>query len=727
MTRTPTDVGGRAATPQPGADVDLDDPDLYLNRELSWLEFNRRVLAQATDSDVPPLERVRFVAIFHANLDEFFQIRVSGLKRQVAAGVTRRTADGRTPAEQLDAIAKRLGPMVAAAQDCVHDQLLPLLARNGVALHSVRDLEGADREHVDRYFDDEVFPVLTPLAVDPGHPFPYISNLSLSLAVTVEDRKTGEEHFARLKVPGVLPRFVPLPDGHRFVTLEELINSHLEQLFPGMTVREAFAFRVTRNTDLDLEEEEAEDLLMAIEQELRRRRFGAVVRLEASVNMSERMLRLLQEELDVGDSDTYRVQGMLGAGDLAQLVHLDLPGLRYEPWHPIPHPRMAPGGDVFAEIRRGDILVHHPYDSFQHTVERFITAAADDSQVLAIKQTLYRTSGDSPIVQSLIRAAERGKQVVALVELKARFDEEANIVWARALEKVGVHVVYGLVGLKTHSKTSLVVRREPDGLRRYAHIGTGNYNPRTARMYTDLGLFTCDEAIGADLTDLFNYLTGYARQDTYRSLLVAPVSLRERIRELIQREIELHSQDRRGVIRLKLNALVDSELIADLYRASRAGVQVDLIVRGICGLRPGIPGISDRIRAVSVVGRFLEHSRVMQFGPDELWIGSADWMPRNIERRVEAMAPVRDPALREELRAVLDLMMADNVQGWSLTADGSWTRRFPGDGEQPISSQEWLMEHSRSRAAEASALAEPTEQPTTPGLLGRLPWSRRAD
>jgi polyphosphate kinase len=683
--------------------TDLSDPALYLNRELSWLEFNRRVLAQATDAEVPLLERVRFLAIFATNLDEFFMVRVAGLKQQVAVGVTRRTPDGRAPADQLVDIAKRLHPMIVSAQDCLHDQVLPLLARHGVTVRSIGDLTGDERSHVDRYFEDEVFPVLTPLAVDPGHPFPYISNLSLSLAVSLRDRKSSEEKFARVKVPtGVLSRFVPLPGDGGWLPLEELIEARLDRLFPGMEILSAYPFRVTRNSDLELAEDEAEDLLMAIEQELRRRRFGAVARLEVAERMSDHVLGLLQEELEVGDVDTYRVSGLLGMGDLTELADLDRPGLKWPRWAPVPHPRLEEDEegnppDVFAEIRRGDILVHHPYDSFEHTVEHFVTAASEDPHVLAIKQTLYRTSGDSPIVQALIRAAERGKQVVALVELKARFDEQANIAWARKLEKAGVHVVYGLVGLKTHSKTSLVVRHEPEGIRRYAHIGTGNYNPRTAREYTDLGLMTCDPEIGADLTDLFNYLTGYARHDPYRRLLVAPVALRERVSQLIQREMDLHSRERPGLIRLKLNAVLDADLIAHLYRASRAGVQVDIVCRGICALRPGVPDVSDRIRVISIVGRFLEHSRIMQFGPEEVWIGSADWMPRNLERRVEAAVPVLDPDLRRELRWVLDLAMADNMRAWSLSADGSWMRRFPGDGEQPISCQDVLMEHAASR------------------------------
>ncbi|HUH08025.1 MAG TPA: RNA degradosome polyphosphate kinase [Egibacteraceae bacterium] len=696
-----------ALSPRAVGAPDVEAPELYLNRELSWLEFNRRVLAQATDSRVPLLERLRFVSIFSNNLDEFFMVRVAGLKRQVEAGVARRTPDGRTPAEQLRAISERVRPMIEGATDCLHDQLVPLLARHGLSVLSIAEVDAEDRDHLNRWFAQHVFPVLTPLAVDPGHPFPYISNLSLSLAVTVRDRETGQRHFARVKVPGVLPRFVPLASRRAYVPLEELITAQLDRLFPGMEIVESYAFRVTRNADLDLEEDEAEDLLLAIQQELRRRRFGAVVRLEVADAMPDRILAVLQDELGVDDLDVYRVSGLLALVDVDELADLDLPRLRWQPWTPVPHPRLVPDeesqpGDVFAEIRRGDLLLHHPFDSFTSTVERFITAASEDPDVLAIKQTLYRTSGDSPIVRALIRAAERGKQVVALVELKARFDEEANISWARALEKAGVHVVYGLVGLKTHTKTSLVVRSEGDGIRRYVHVGTGNYNPATARLYTDLGLLSCDPALGADVTDLFNFLTGYARQDTYRQLLIAPASLRDRIRQLIRREIEVHAGGQRdGMIRLKLNALLDPSLIAELYRASQAGVRIDLIVRGICALRPGVPDVSDRIRVTSVVGRLLEHGRIMQFGPDDFWIGSADWMPRNLDRRVEAMAPIRHPGLRDELRDVMDLMLADNVQAWTLHADGTWARRFPGDGDTPLDSQAELMRRARARCEAA--------------------------
>jgi polyphosphate kinase len=670
------------------------------------------VLAQATDSTVPLLERLRFMAIFASNLDEFFMVRVAGLKQQAAAGVTATTPDGRTPEEQLAAVSERLRPLLASAAEVLHDQLLPLLARHDVALWRVADLDADEQAHLDREFDEDIFPVLTPLAVDPGHPFPYISNLSLSLAVTVRHPDTGQHRFARVKVPSVLPRFLALLDGASFVPLEDVIESRLDRLFPGMEVLEASPFRVTRNSDIDLEEEEADDLLMAMERTIRRRRFGAVVRLEVADTTSEETVAKLCEELDVDDRDLYRTSGLLGLDDLAELADLDRSELHWPRWEPVTPPAFARSADVFSEIRAGDVLVHHPYESFERSVGRFIEEASADPQVLAIKQTVYRTSGDSPIVHALIRAAEAGKGVVALVELKARFDEEANIRWARALEKAGVHVVYGLVGLKTHSKTSLVVRRDDDGIRRYVHLGTGNYNPQTAGSYTDIGLFTCDDRLGADLTDLFNVLTGYARQERYRELMVAPTTMRADVASLIRREIETHQRgERPGSIRLKLNGLLDPALVRELYEASRVGVRVDLLVRGICALRPEVPGVSDRIRVISVVGRLLEHSRIWQFGPDGLWIGSADWMPRNLDRRVELMAPVCDPDLRDELAGVLDLVLADNVQAWRLCTDGSWVRRFPGDGDHPVDSQALLMARARARATgEPDPAAHLTDQ-----------------
>ncbi len=688
--------------------VDLDDPGLFSNRELSWLEFNRRVLAQAADPAVPLLERLRFVAIFSSNLDEFFMVRVAGLRDQVAAGLRKRTPDGMSAVEQLEAISRRVRPMADHSTTLLHEQILPLLARRGIGVVHVADLDERALNRLGRQFQEEIFPVLTPLAVDPGHPFPYISNLAMSLAVTVLDNKTGHTKLARVKIPAVLPRFWKVPGTTRaWVPLEELIRWQLGALFPGMEVLEAHLFRVTRNADVSVDEDEAEDLLLAIQEQLSRRRFGAVVRLEVAADMPTETVERLQEELDIGSMHTYAVRGLLGRSDLDELADLDQPTLRYEPWHPEPHPRLRPevhGGQVsghrmFSEIAERDVLLRHPYQSFAGTVERFITAAAEDPDVLAIKQTLYRTSGDSPVVAALTHAAEAGKQVVALVELKARFDEQANIGWARLLERAGVHVVYGLVGLKTHAKLALIVRREEHGIRRYVHIGTGNYHPKTARLYTDLGLMTSREDVAEDVTQLFNYLTGYARHDHYTTLLVAPVALRARLAEKIREQAAL---GRRGVIRLKLNSLADRQLITELYRASRAGCTVDLIVRGICGVRPGIPGLSEGMRVISVVGRLLEHERILQFG-EEVWIGSADWLPRNLDRRVEAMVPITDPGLRRELMTILDITWQDERQAWHLRADGSWSRPENPDG---LSSQERFM----ADAIEASRVLDLEEE-----------------
>lgn len=677
--------------------VDLDDPSLFNNRELSWLEFNRRVLALAADTGVPLLERLRFLAIFADNLDEFFMVRVAGLRDQVAAGLQTRTADGLTAMEQLEAISRRVRPMLDHSTTVLHEQILPLLARRGVGVVHVADLDERTLHRLEDEFAEQIFPVLTPLAVDPGHPFPYISNLATSLAVTVSDPKTDAVKLARVKVPAVLPRFWPVPGSNRaWVPLEDLIGWQLGALFPGMDLTEVHVFRVTRNADVAVDEDEAEDLLLAIQQQLSRRRFGAVVRLEVAADMPPETVKLLQDELDIGAMGTYHVRGLLGRTDLAQLADLDQPTLRYPSWTPAAHPRLRPAVDgtlisprrLFAEIDRGDILLRHPYHSFTSTVERFITAAAEDPAVLAIKQTLYRTSGDSPIVTALTHAAEAGKQVVALVELKARFDEEANIGWARMLERAGVHVVYGLMGLKTHAKTALIVRREDRGIHRYVHIGTGNYHPATARLYSDIGLLTCDEQIAEDVTQLFNYLTGYARHDDYDALLVAPVALREALTKKIAEQAALGSE---GLIRLKVNSLADQDLISALYAASQAGVRIDLVVRGICGIRPGLPGISETIRVISVVGRLLEHERILQFG-EEVWIGSADWLPRNLDRRVEAMAPVLDPGLRQELTTILDHTWEDECQAWHLRADGSWSR--PAAEDRGKSSQERFMDRA---------------------------------
>ncbi|MEX2659736.1 MAG: RNA degradosome polyphosphate kinase [Acidimicrobiales bacterium] len=655
-----------------------------LNRELSWLDFDARVLSLADAPGIPLLERAKFLAIFTSNLDEFFQVRVAGLKDQLAAGLGRVSADGLGPAEQLDEIRARAVELAAHVDRIFLDEVTPGLADVGIRLSDWDELDDADRGFLVEFFERQVFPVLTPLAVDPGHPFPYISTLSLNLAVKVRDPATGERRFARVKVPDLLPRFVVMPDGERYVPLEQVIAEHLGSLFPGMEVSSHEAFRVTRNADLTLEEEEADDLLAAVEVELRRRRFGRAVRLEISAGMDTETLDLLLRELDLEPCDVYSYEAPLDLGGLWDVWALPRPDLKDEPHTSVTQPALAGHGDetpnLFARIRRGDIFLHHPYDSFTTSVTAFIRQAASDPKVLAIKQTLYRTSADSPIVAALIRAAERGKQVAALVEVKARFDEQANVAWARALEQAGVHVVYGLVGLKTHSKTSLVVRQEEDGIRRYCHVGTGNYNERTARLYEDVGLLTCDPDIGADLTQLFNYLTGYGRQERFRTLMVAPGPLRPRLIDLIGQETAATRGT--GRITMKMNSLVDAEMIEALYAASAAGVEIDLIVRGICCLRPGVPGLSERIRVRSIVGRFLEHSRIFHFangrGPGKpgYWFGSADLMPRNLDRRVEAVIPLDQPHLQTRLQQVLDVNLADDELAWELLPDGSW-RKVP--------------------------------------------------
>jgi polyphosphate kinase len=662
--------------------VDSEEPR-RLNREQSWLDFNARVLALAEDPEVPLLERAKFLAIFGQNLDEFFMVRVAGLKDQVAAGVTGSAPDRTTPSSQLAAIRERVAELVERQSRAFLEGVVRGLDEVGVRLSDWQSLDDDDREHLVRVFEERIFPVLTPLAVDPGHPFPYISNLSLSLALIVRDPTTSQRRFARVKVPPVLPRFIVMPDGERFVPLEQVIAAHLHVLFPGMEVECQFPFRVIRNADLTLEEEEADDLLAAVEMELRRRRFGKAVRLELDASTSDEVAELLMRELELEPDDVYRVEGPLDLGGLLVLHDLDRPELKDEPWSPITQARLAKaedaGADIFSTLREGDVLVHHPYDSFATSVEAFIKQASADPQVLAIKLTLYRTSGDSPIVKSLIRAAERAKQVVALVELKARFDEQANIAWARALEEAGVHVVYGLVGLKTHSKTCLVVRNEDDGIRRYWHIGTGNYNPKTARMYEDVGILSADPEVGADLTDLFNFLTGYSRRTAYRKLLVAPLELRERIVGLIEEQAAAPH----GRVVMKMNNLVDATVIDALYAASQAGVEVDLVVRGICCLRPGVPGLSENIRVRSIIGRYLEHSRIFAFGEGaerQYFIGSADMMPRNLDGRVEVLVPVEDPALQARLEEVLDVNLSDRSQAWTLDADGTWHKLSAGDG-----------------------------------------------
>lgn len=676
-----------------------DSEPRFLNRELSWLEFDARVLTLAQDASLPLLERVKFLAIFAANLDEFFQIRVAGLQEQVEAGVVKTSPDGLTPAEQLEGIHLRAQELSAAAAALFTSELVPALEKERIRI--VRSLDGldpADLDVLEREFSERIFPVLTPLSVDPAHPFPYISDLSLNLAAIVRDPMTGGRRFARVKVPPLLPRLVALPDGERFVPLEVVIAAHLERLFPGMEIVSHHGFRVTRDADVEVEEDEAEDLLEAIQSVLRRRRRGASsVRLEVDETMTDEVLELLRRELDLEESEVFLAPGPLDLGALMSIYGLDRPELKQEAWAPVTQSVLANGHgtpDLFGVLRGGDVLVHHPYDAFTSSVEAFVEQAARDPNVLAIKQTLYRTSTqESAILRALIRAAELGKQVVALVELKARFDEEANITYARELEQAGVHVVYGVVGLKTHAKVSLVVRREAGGVRRYAHVGTGNYNPVTATLYEDIGLLTADPEIGADLTDLFNLLTGYSRQRHYRTLLVAPHFLRARMIELIRGQ----ARDG-GSIVLKMNALVDPDMIEALYDASRAGAEIDLIVRGICCLRPGIPELSESIRVRSLVGRYLEHSRIFRFGEREdarHYIGSADLMQRNLDQRVEAVVPVSDPALAARLDEVLDVLFHDDTLAWTLGRDGVWTK-VPT--ERGINAQQRLQEMAVERA-----------------------------
>ena len=656
-------------------------PDRFLNRELSWLDFADRLVDLAADESLPLLERVKFIAILSSGLDEFFQVRVGGLKDHVAAGLRARSADGRSATQQLRDIRLKCIHLLARSDEVFETSVVPSLARAGLYFASIEELDTAEKARLLAVFEKEIFPVLTPLAVDPGHPFPYISNLSLNLAVLVEDPGTREQRFARVKVPPLLPRFVPLDGGGRFVALEQLIAANLPRLFPHMEIGRHHAFRVTRNADLDLEESEADDLLAAVETELRRRRFGRAVRLEVDRDMPAAVRDLLLEELELGPDDVYEISAPLGLSQLWALHAIDRPDLHEPTWVPMTQPRLATAGDgpvdLFAVLRERSVLVHHPYDSFTTSVEAFITQAADDPNVLAIKQTLYRTSEDTAIVSALVRAAEQGKQVAALVEVKARFDEQANILWARQLERAGVHVVYGLVGLKTHSKIVLVVRREEDGLRRYCHIGTGNYNSETAKVYEDLGLLTVDPAIGEDLTDLFNHLTGYGRPVTHRRIVVAPQGMRPWVLGEIAEEA---AAGEAGRITIKVNGLTDPGVIDALYAASQAHVRIDLLVRGLCCLRPGVPGLSETITVRSIMGRFLEHSRIFRFGdpggerPVRYTIGSGDLMERNLDRRIEVMVPVLDAELRARLEETLQLGLADDTNAWELGPDGTWTR-----------------------------------------------------
>ncbi len=742
------------------SNIDVADPQYYLSRELTWLQFNDRVLHEAMDDRTPLLERLKFMGIFSSNLDEFFMVRIAAIKQQIEAKVSQLTPDGRTATAQLVLASDRVQQLISRQHQHFETVLRPAMVAKGIYLLDYFDLNQEQCNYLQTYFEEQIFPVLTPLAVDPGHPFPYISNLSLNLAVVVKHPDTGEELFARVKVPKVLPRFIQLPTkspeldrqipndelnlnqltSHRSlfedldhsrqfgrtsisptsgalpgnnleqpaiwagIPLEQLIAHNLESLFPGMNIQGCFTFRVTRNADISVADDDADDLLLAIEHGLRKRRKGgSTVRIEVDSAMPKQIRRMLQEELEVTAQDLYEVNGMLGLGDLMSFLALPAPELKDPPWTAIVPTALRrlktteDGGNFFGLIAEKDLLVHHPYQSFADTVERFIHCAANDAKVLAIKMTLYRTTGDSHILKSLIKAAENGKQVSVLIELKARFDEQNNINLARKLEQAGIHVVYGLVGLKTHTKVVLVVRREHEKIQRYVHIGTGNYNAKTSNLYTDVGLFSCRPELGADLTDLFNYLTGYSQQRSYRKLVVSPVNTRESFDRLIQQEIDHCQAGKTGRIVAKMNALVDPKMIAQLYRASQAGVSIDLIVRGMCCLRPGVPDVSENIRVISIIGRFLEHSRIYYFqngGDANVLLGSADWMTRNLDRRVEVITPIEDPDISNDLQEILGIMLADNRQAWDMNADGTYQQRRPRIGTEAESTQQILMDMS---------------------------------
>ena len=696
-------------------------PEHYINRELSWLAFNQRVLAQALNEHTPLLEQAKFSAIVSNNLDEFFMVRVASLKSQQEAGVNTRSDDGLTPLEQLEAIQARLRPLLELQQQHYRHSLKRNLDEYGIQLIDYARLNAAQKDWADAYFRSAIFPVLTPLAVDPAHPFPFLSNLSLNVAALIRDPESGQQQFARVKVPQkILPRFVPIPTElcsrkpspvFTAVPLEQLVAFNLQLLFPGMVIEGHYFFRVTRDADLELRDLEADDLMEALQEGLRKRRMGGeVVRLEVANEMPDEVVQLLIEGTSVEPEDLYRINGPLGLDDLMSLLSISLPEIKDKSFKGRTVPALVRAQrseledgsikaeefqSIFSVLRRGDVLLHHPFDLFATSVEEFLNQAADDASVLAIKMTLYRTSKDSPVVAALIRAAENGKQVMALVELKARFDEDNNIQWARQLERSGVHVVYGVLGLKTHTKVTLVVRREKDTLRSYMHIGTGNYNSRTSSLYTDLGLLTARDDFGQDLVELFNYLTGFSKQQSFRKLLVAPVTLRRGMEELIRREIRHASEGRGGLIRAKMNALVDPAIIALLYEASKAGVQIDLVVRGMCSLRPGLADLSENIRVVSVIGRFLEHSRIFWFGnggQDELFLGSADWMPRNLDRRVEAVAPIEDAKLRQQLQHLIELYLQDST-AWHMQSDGTFLQIQPED--EGMVSQKILMQSWR--------------------------------
>lgn len=704
----------KATSPRPvPKGAPLDHPHLFFNRELSWLDFNWRVLYQAIDDRTPLLERVRFLSITSSNLDEFFRKRVGGLKRQAAAGVRALSPDGRSAQEQLALIRAAVLPMYQTMNKLWEETLKPGLASHaGIHIVDYPSLTTAQRKRLHEHFQSNIFPILTPLAVDQGHPFPFISNLSLSLAVMLRHPTRGTEHFARLKVPTSRGRWVPLEEPFHYVPLEDVIANNLHELFRGMEVEHVHAFQITRNADIRRDEEEADDLTELISDELRERRFAPVVRLEVQRSTPDKIRRLLMRELSLGPDDVYNSDGLIDHSDTAFFAQLDFPDLKFEPWEPTIPPRMFFEGetkdepDIFSVIRNGDVLVHHPYESFRASVQRFVEEAADDPNVLAIKQTLYRTSEESPIVEALIRAAERGKQVAVLVEVKARFDEESNIEWGQMLEKSGVHVTYGLVGLKTHSKVTLVIREEEGGLRAYCHIGTGNYNPTTARLYTDLGLFTCSASIGVDAINLFHYLTGYAPEQHYRRLIVAPRDMRKAFIRLLHREIEHQKEHGNGRIIAKMNAIDDVEMIGELYKASQTGVKIDLIVRGHCRLRPGLRHYSENIRVISVIGRFLEHSRIYYFnnaGRPLVYIGSADWQRRNLDDRIEVAVPLEDSEIKQQVIRSLQVCLSDNRLAWDLHAEGHFVQRRRAEGEEEVGFQAELMKRARQRLTEKDA------------------------
>ena len=698
-----TELAPHSTEPQrPAHDSPVEaDHGRLINRELSWLDFNSRVLDLAADASAPLLERVRYCSIFSSNLDEFFMVRVAGLLRQQAAGVAVLSADGRTANDTLTDVRARALELVARQASIWGDELSPGLAEQGIVIGGVDDCSVAELHELEQRFEREVYPILTPLAVGPGQPFPYISGLSLSLGMVVRDPGTGEERLARVKVPEGLPRFLAVGERRLFVPLEDAIRHGHDMLFPGMEVAEGVGFRVTRDADFDVSDE-ADDLLEAVALELRRRRFGGVVRLEIDDGMSEGTLELLREGLGVDDEQIYRVDGMLDLADLSEISSLDRPELRHEPWVPATQQRLTGtrGSAFFDELRKGDIFVHHPYDAFGSSVTAFVQAVSEDENAIGIKATVYRTNEESPIMPAMIEASERGKQSVCLVELKARFDEQRNIEWSRALESAGVHVVYELPNIKIHAKTILVVRREGDTLRRYVHIGTGNYHAETARLYEDAGLFTADEDIAADIAELFNHLTGFGHPQRFRKILVAPFTLRSRLIDEIRRVAAAAAAGAPARIRLKLNALTDPTLIEELYDASTAGAQIDLVIRGICSLRPGVPGMSENILVRSILGRFLEHSRIFVFeaeGTQRVFMGSADLMPRNLDHRIEVVVPVEDTSARNELLSVLDILLEDNATAWSLGPDGQWSRVRREPGEREKASQEMLLSRARAR------------------------------